>query len=86
MLPCRNGRRGQTAARWWWRHDDLAGVGPLSTNYSATHRALDIVANQGVPIKSALAAGWWARQMATVRTDGTSSWSTAGRSALFTRT
>jgi murein DD-endopeptidase MepM/ murein hydrolase activator NlpD len=29
-------------------------IGPLSTNFSPAHRGLDVVANQGVPVKAAL--------------------------------
>ena len=30
-------------------------VGPLSTTFSPAHRALDVVANQGIPVKTPLA-------------------------------
>ena len=45
-------------------------IGPLSTNYSPTHRGLDIVANQGVPIKSALAG----RVVGAAEGDGPYGW------------
>ena len=44
--------------------------GPISTNFSPTHRGLDIVANQGVPVKSALAG----RVVGAAEGDGPYGW------------
>jgi murein DD-endopeptidase MepM/ murein hydrolase activator NlpD len=45
-------------------------TGPISTNFSPTHRGLDIVANQGVPVKSALAG----RVVGAAEGDGPYGW------------
>ena len=45
-------------------------VGPLSTNYSPSHRGLDVVANQGIPIKAALAG----RVIGAAEADGPYGW------------
>jgi murein DD-endopeptidase MepM/ murein hydrolase activator NlpD len=45
-------------------------AGPLSTNFSPTHRGLDVVANQGTPVKAALSG----RVVGAAESDGPYGW------------